>query len=431
MPQETNYWDTEIETLPLAKLKGLQEERLQALLRTAYQKIPFYREKFDKANIKPEDIHTLADIPKLPLTRYIEDFVATPIEQKLAVPWTSVTQIMTTSGTISGFTQPVASTESDIEEGLGLMARTVRMAGVKSDDIVQFLLPWDALMPAVKRLGCKAIPSMAGRMRLDDQIKLAKLIKSTVVFAMPSYMLRFTRRAQELGIDLRNDTALRLAILGGEPLAAPMKEKLEEETGIDFYDIYGFAEVMAIAGECTQREGLHIWVDSYLPEVVDLDTLQPLEPGIEGELVITTLTKEAMPLIRYRTGDITKLLAPEPCPCGRTHSKIGTVRGRVYDLIRIQGCKLLPRDVEEIIADIPDLGGEYRIIVDKKEEMDTLKIKAEHQQGILNLTSLQERVKATFEQRTSLRCQVELVPPGSLPQTQFKAQRVIKTYEKA
>jgi phenylacetate-CoA ligase len=431
MLQETNFWDTEIETLPPPKLKELQEKRLQALVRTAYQKIPFYREKFDKANVKPEDIHTLADISKLPLTRYIEDFVATPIEQKLAVPWTSVTDIMTTSGTISGFTQPVASTASDIEENFAILARTMSMAGVESNDIVQFLTPWDFIIPAVKKLGCKIIPSMAGRMRLDDQIKLAKLMKSTVAFTMPSYILRFIQRARELGINLKNDTALRLAILGGEPLAAPIKRKLEEETGINFYDSYGFAEVMGVAGECMQREGLHIWADHYLPEVIDLDTLQPLEPEMEGELVITTLTKEAMPLIRYRTGDITKLLAPEPCPCGRTHPKMEAVRGRVYDLIRIQGLKLLPSDIEDIIVDMPELGGEYRIIVDNKEQMDTLKIKAEYRDGTLNLMSLKEKVKAIFEQRTSLSCQVELVPAGSLPQTQFKAQRIIKTYEKA
>lgn len=431
MPQETNYWDPEIETLPPAKLKELQEERLQALVRTAYQKIPFYREKFDKAGVKPEDIHTLADISKLPLTRYIEDFVATPIEQKLAVPWTSVTEIMTTSGTISGFTQPVASTASDVEEVFDLMARTMRMSGVKSDDIVQILLPYDCFIPAIKKLGCKVIPSVAGRMRLDDQIKLAKLVKSTVVFVMPSYMVKFIQRAQELGIDLRNDTALRLAISGGEPLAASIKKKLEEETGIAFYDIYGFTEVMGVAGECTQREGLHIWADSYVPEVIDLDTLQPLEPGMEGELVITTLTKEAMPLVRYRTGDITKFLAPEPCPCGRTHPKIEPIRGRIYDIIRTQGRRVLPSDVEDIIVGIPDLGGEYRIIVDKEEEMDALKIKAEYSHGTLNLASLKEKVKVTFEQRTSLRCQVELVPLGSLQQTQFKAQRIIKTYEKA
>jgi len=280
-------------------------------------------------------------------------------------------------------------------------------------------------------LGCKIVPSIAGRMNLDEQIKLAKLIKSTVVFAIPSYMLRFVRRARELGINLRNDTALRLAILGGEPLAAPLKKKLEEETGIDFYDVYGFAEVMGVAGECTQRDGLHIWADLYLPEVIDLDTLQPLESGVEGELVITTLTKEAMPLIRYRTGDITKLLASEPCPCGRTHPKMGTVKGRVYDVIRIQGLKLLPGDVDDIMTSIPELGGEYRIIVDKKGEMDTLKIEVEYREGTLNSTALKEKVKAIFKQRTSLRCEVKLVPLGSLPRTQFKAQRIIRAYEKA
>jgi phenylacetate-CoA ligase len=428
---EKNYWEPEIETMPWERLKQLQEERLRALVKRVYQDVPFYRRRFDEVGVKPEEIDTLADVAKLPLTEYMRDFVATPLEQKLAVPWNLVTEIGSTSGTLSGFTQPLAVTEGDVEADIALQCRSNKIAGVEASDTVQLLIPLDFIVPTLKEAVSRVILSMAGRMTLDHQIKLAKVVGTTVLLGFPSQVLRFVTRAREIGIDIKRDTSLRLALLSGEPLATPVKKRLEKESGMALYEQYGFAEASMrgpIACECSQRDGLHVWADRYLVEVIDPETLEVLAPGEEGELVVTTLTKEAMPLIRYRTGDVAKILGYEPCPCGRTHPKIASVGGRVEHLIKVKGIRLLPGDIEDFIIGMSGLGNEYRIIIDKEGELERLKVRVEHAPGVEDLHALKQEVEAAFEQSTSLSCQIELVPPGALPQTQFKAQRLIKTY---
>ena len=420
MLKETEYWEKEIETLPIEELRKGQEERLRALVKRAYENTVFYRRKFDEAKVKPEDIKTLEDLQKLPLTHYIEDFVATPLEEKLAVGRESITQIMTTSGTISGFTQPIMMTEHDEEEMSNIFIRTIRMVGVRADDIVQLLFPYDLMVPMLSKLVSVVIPWAAGRGILDNQIKLAKLLKSTVVFVPPSYMVQFVNRASELGIDLKNETALRLALVAGEPLALPVRRRIEEESGISFGDLYGATETPVIGGECMQRDGLHIWADHHLIEIIDPETLEVLGTGEEGELVLTPLTKEAMPLIRYRTGDITKLLTEGVCPCGRTHPKIALVKGRVDHIIKVQGVRLLPIDVEDFVFSMPGLSNQYQIVVDKKGELDFLKLKIEHAPGVSDIKTLEREAKLAFERKTSLKCEIELVPPGTLPKLNSK-----------
>jgi phenylacetate-CoA ligase len=432
MVDEMEYWEREIATLSRERLREIQEERLKAVVKRAYEKTAIYRRKFGEAKVKPEDIETLEDIHKLPLTRYIEDFASTSVEEKLAVPLESITEIMTTSGTLSGFTQPVMMTERDVEQGFNLFARTCTMAGIKRDDIVQILFPWDASVPTLKKLACMVIPSIAGRWMMDNQIKLAKMLKSTVLFAFPGYIVEFVRRASELGIDLKNDASLRLALTGGEPLAPRVRRRVEEETGIEFRDIYGFAEVLGIGGECVQRDGLHIWADHYILEVIDPETEEVLEPGEEGELVITTLTKEAMPLIRYRTGDVTKLVDEEICRCGRVHPKIAPIRGRgrVEQMIKVQGVTLLPSDVEDLIRDIPGLRNEYCVIIDQEGELDLFRLRIEYASGVSDIDELRREVEVSFDREFAVKCLIELVPQGTLPQTRFKAQRIVRTNKK-
>lgn len=428
MLKETDYWEPEIETMPLEKLRQKQEESLRSLVKRAYHKVTFYRKKFDELKINPQDINGLEALTELPLTRYLEDFVVTPLEDKLAVPWESITEIMTTSGTLSGFTQPIVMTDNDVEMINSLFGRCVRMAGVGKEDIIQLLGPFDSFLPVLKKLSSKVIPSIAGRMILDNQIMIAKSVGTSVIFTLPSYLVRLCERARELGIDLRNDTAIQIALGAGEPFSIPVKKRIEAEYGIYLYDMYGFSESAIVAGECRQRDGLHIWADHFLSEVIDPETLRPLSPGEEGELVITTLKKEAMPLIRYRTGDLTRLLDDKPCGCGRTHPKIAPIRGRVDHIIRIQGTKLLPSDIEDFIVGTPMLGNEYRIIADRKGELDILRIKVEQAPGISFTNELREEVEAGFHQKTSLRSQIEVVPHGTLQKTQFKAQRIISVH---
>jgi len=429
MQHKADYWDPELETMPPEKLRELQEERLCALVNRVYQKVPFYQKKLNEARIKPEDIKGLADLPRLPVTEYLEDFVATPLEEKLAVPWELITDILSTSGTLSGFTQPVPFTSQDLDTAMNLGARSVRMAGVREEDTIQLLIPFDLFVLALKKVASKVIPSIAGRMMLDNQIKLAKVAGATVILIVPSYLLRFCERAKELGIDLKNDTRLRTAIGAGEPLSAPVRNRIEAESGIRYYDLYGSSEGALIGGDCSQRDGLHIWADHYLLEIIDPDSLKPLSPGEEGELVITTLTKEAMPLIRYRTGDVTRLLPNGHCSCGRTHPKIAPIRGRVDHIIKVQGVNLLPSDIEDFIVGTTELGTEFRIIVDRKGALQQLKIEVELAPGVSHTQTLKQKLEAAFEQATSLKSEIELVPPGALPQTQFKAQRIVKNYE--
>jgi phenylacetate-CoA ligase len=422
------YWEPEVEMMPADSLKMIQEERFLTLVEYLYRKTAFYKRKFDEIGIQPTDVKSLEDLPKLPLTSYLEEFAITPIEEKLAVDWESVTEIMTTSGTISGITLPVMMTEKDVEEGFNLFARVGRMAGIRPDDIIQLLLPWDVSVPIMKKLASKVLSGMAGRMILDQQIRLAKTVKSTVIFGIPSYILSFINRALEMGVDIKRETSLRLALLGGEPMSASVKEYLYKETGIEFYDMYGFAEVMGIGGECSSKDGLHIWSDHYLSEVVDFKTLTPLGTGKPGELVITTLTKEAMPLLRYRTGDVTMLLDHGVCQCGRTHPRIAPIRGRVYHMVKVQGKIVFPGDVEDFVIRNSFLSGDYQIIVDLPGELDILKLKVEYKLGISDLKGFKKELEKAFEKENSIRCEIELVPKGTLSKTQFKAKRIVKTY---
>ena len=426
---EEMYWEPEIETMPANRLRDIQEERLLRLVEYVYTNTNFYKRKFDEAGLSPGNITSLEDLSKLPLTRYIEDFAATSIEDKLAVDWDDVTEIMTTSGTISGTTLPVMMTEKDVEQGFNLFARVARMTGMRPDDIVQMLMPWDVSVPTIKKLASKVLPCMAGRMILDEQIKLAKAVKSTVIFGMPSYILMFVNRAKDLGIDIRKDTSLRLALMGGEPLSAPVRERLRNETGIDFHDMYGFAEVMGIGGECSMKHNLHIWADHYILEVVDIDTSAPLGPGEMGELVITTLTKEAMPLVRYKTGDVTMILDNGACQCGRTHPRIAPVKGRVFHMIKVDGRVIFPIDIDNFITKDTRLCNEFRIIVDKPDVLDLLKLKVEYKPGVANLSGLKEELEDALMSEISLKNEIELLPEGSLVKTQFKAQRIVKTYQ--
>ena len=422
------YWEPEVENMPDDRLKMIQEERFLSLVEYVYDKTTFYKRKFDETGIKPKDIKSLEDLSNLPLTAYLEEFAVSPIEDKLAVDWERVTEIMTTSGTISGTTIPVMMTEDDVQEGFNLFARVARMAGVRPDDVVQLLLPWDVSVPIMKRLASRVISGIAGRMILDEQIKLAKTVKTSVVFGLPSYIVAFVHRAGEMGIDIKRDTSLRLALLGGEPLAELVRNRIQGETGISFCDMYGFSEVMGIGGQCSQRNGMHIWADHYLLEVVDIDTLTPLGPDQMGELVITTLTKKAMPLVRYRTGDVTMLLDHGPCACGRTHPRIAPVRGRTFHMVKVGDKVVFPNDVEDFVSRNPNLSSEYQIIVDRPGELDVLKLKIEYEVGISNLKVFKEALEEAFQEEHSIRCEIDLVPKGSLTTTQFKAQRIVRTY---
>jgi len=421
MPGQRKYWDVDIETMPWDKLRKLQEERLQSLVARAYEKTALYRRKFDQVGIKPADIATLDDLKRLPLTEYLEDFCNTPLGDKLAVPFGEVKEINSTSGTISGFTQPCCMTQREIELTYDAVSRALWAIGVRPWDIVQIV---GGFPGAYRALGATVLTPQAGRGNLDYQIRLAALMNVTVLLHLPSLALRYLERARELGINTK-ETKLSLIVGAGEPLAETVRKKVKSEYGVSLYMVYGSTEVGPVAGECELQGGMHITADHYIVEIIDPQTKQALAPGEEGEVVVTTLQNEAMPLIRCRMGDIASLLPYEPCPCGRTHPKMSLVKGRVGHIIRVKGKKLLPIDVEEVLTSIPDLGNEYQIITGGRQELDRLKVKVETRPGIGELKRLKEQTEQVLHQRLGVDSEVELVPSGSLPRVLFKAQRLV------
>ena len=421
MAEEQRYWDAEIETMPLAKLRKIQEERLQLLVARAYEKTTLYRRKFEEAGIKPADIKTLDDLKKLPLIEYLEDFCNTPVADKLAVPLDEVKEISSTSGTVSGFTQPCLKTQHEGELSYDALARMRWTIGARPWDIVQLL---GGPPEGYKRLGAAVMMFWAGRGNLDYQIRLAKVMNVTILEQLPSLALRYLERAKEIGINIR-ETKLRLVTGAGEPLATTIRKKVEFEHGVSLRMMYGSSETGFIAGECEHQEGMHILSDHYIVEVIDPQTKELLNPGEEGEIVVTPLLGETMPLIRYRIGDVGSLLPYKPCPCGRTHPKISLVKGRVAHIIRLQSKKILPIDIEEVLASISELGNEYQIIVPRQGESERLKVKVEVKPTAEELERLKHQTEEALYQRLGIDTEVELVSLGDIGRTLFKAQRLI------
>jgi phenylacetate-CoA ligase len=269
---------------------------------------------------------------------------------------------------------------------------------------------------------------MAGRGNLDYQIKLAQLVGVTVLQHLPSLMLRYFERAKELGIDIKKDTKLRKVGIFGESLAESYRSKLEAEYGVTIRSIYSSAEIPLVSYECLEGKGMHIFGDWCIVEVIDPETGEVLGPGEEGEIVATSLVNEAMPLIRYRMGDVASILPYKPCPCGRTHPKISAVKGRVAHIIKVSGKKIMPIDVEEVVASTPGLGDDYQIIMAKPGEQEKLKVKAEYKPEIKDVNTLKNQFEAALSRDLAVKSEVELVPIGTLGRPLFKAQRIIATY---
>ena len=420
------YWDEDLETMPRDKLEKLEGEKLQEMVAWAYDRTTLYRHKFDQAGVKPGDIKTRDDLKKLPLTTYFEDFCQTPIPEKLAVPIEEVKIVSSTSGTISGFTQPVVMTARGWAEYIEIEARGRWMLGVRPDDVLQILSGFVCCERGYERLGAMTLHGHAGRRNLDHQIKLASVMGVTVLEHLPSLVLRYFERARELGIDIR-ETKLRLVSGIGEGWAETYKKRIESEYGIPFRTFYGSMEALG-AAECEYGGGMHILGGTCLYEVVDTETKEVLGPGEEGELVVTQFHNEAMPLIRYRIGDIASILPYQPCPCGRTHPKLSMVRGRVSQIIRVGGRELLPMDVEEVVASLQDLGDEYQIVVDAPGELARLKVRLETGRGVKDSAALRSRAEEAFNRELGVESEIELVSPGTIERAIFKAQRIIKTF---
>jgi phenylacetate-CoA ligase len=422
------FWNERMETLPEKELGELQLKRLKE---TVFQtmKVPFYRDTLQKAGISPEDIRSLDDIKKIPFTRKQDLRDGYPFGF-LAVPRNEVVRIHTTSGT-TGKPTVVAYTRGDLETWAELIARNMTMIGVTRDDVFQNMVNYGMFTGGLgfhygaELIGVTVIPSATGNTK--RQIEMIHDFGVTVIHCTPSYAMHLAESAEEAGIRLES---LKRGIFGAEPWSEQMRRELEEKLGLTAYDSYGLSELYGpgVAFECEERDGLHIWHDCYLVEICDPKTGEQLGDGERGELVVTPLVKEAMPLLRYRTGDVTMQME-DGCLC-RRGKKIARITGRSDDMLVIRGINVFPSQIEHVLLGIPEVGTQFMVYIDRVNHLDEMtidvEINREYFSGELqDLARIQKKVVKELRDVLELRTTVHLVEPGSLPRFEGKAKRVI------
>ncbi|SHF12252.1 phenylacetate-CoA ligase [Desulfofundulus australicus DSM 11792] len=426
------YWDREYETMSREQLRILQLERLKLTIERVYRNVPFYRQRFIEAGIKPSSIRTLEDLRRLPFTTK-QDLRDNYPFGLFAVPMSDVVRVHASSGT-TGKPTVVGYTQNDINTWAELIARSLTCAGATRFDVVQNAYGYGlftgglGLHFGVERLGATVVPVSGGNTR--RQLMLMQDFGTTILTCTPSYALYMAEEGQKMGLDFKK-LPLKAGIFGAEPWSERMRQQLEEKLDLMALDIYGLSEIMGpgVAMECAAKQGMHIWEDHFIPEIIDPATGEVLPPGEQGELVITTITKEAFPLIRYRTRDITRI-DPEPCSCGRTHVRIKRITGRSDDMLIIRGVNVFPSQVESVLLEFGETEPHYLLVVDRKENLDSLEIwveVAEHMfsDTVRKLEDLEYRLRERIESVLGISARVKLVEPNTIPRSEGKAKRVV------
>lgn len=420
-------FDGQAQLLKPQQLRRIQTERIRRIVRYVYRNVPFYRKRFDEAGVKPDAIKTLEDVARIPFT------VKTDLRDNyplgiLAVPQNRLYCLHASSGT-TGKPIFVAYTHGDLQRWTRLMGRTFDVAGVRKGDIVQNMYGYGLFTGGLgfhygaRAVGATVVPSSAGNTK--RQLMLLKDLQSTVVACTPSYMVYLCEASRAEGYDPKTDFALRVGLFGAEPWSEEARKRIEDVFGLRAHDCYGMSELYGpgVAIECEQRNGLHVWGDEFLVETINADTGEVLESGKEGELVITMLSREAMPLLRYRTRDLSRVLE-EKCGCGRHHIRIQRIKGRSDDMLIVGGVNVFPSQVEHVLMNVPGLGDQYQIVV-SHEELDRLAVKVETPKDRLNDAELLKRIQTDLLATLGIYARVELVEEGALPRTEGKAQRVL------
>ncbi|MGQ9542980.1 MAG: phenylacetate--CoA ligase family protein [Candidatus Bathyarchaeia archaeon] len=414
------------------ELEELQARKLKQVLNYISEHSSFYRKKFAEANIDIKDIKNLDDLQRLPFTTK-KDFRENYPTGMFCVPISQIVRYHASSGT-TGKRTIVGYTRSDIFEWATSIARGLTSLGIGKLDVIQNSYGYGLFTGGLgihygaEMVGATILPTGAGG--TERQIELMQDLGSTVIACTPSYFLHIAEVARSLNVDLRKDTKLRAGLFGAEFWSENMRRRIEDTTGVKAYDVYGTSELNGpLFMECMYQEGIHAWADQYITEVIDPNTGEVCGEGEEGELVVTTLTKEALPLIRYRTGDITHLNF-EKCECGRTHPRIMRIRGRVDDMLKIRGVNVFPSQVESVLMKIPELGENYVLIVEREHELDKLTVRIEVSDSMsrgegVDMTQLKRKVLRDLKNVLNLTVDVELVEPGSIPRSEGKAKRVI------
>ncbi|MGQ9513140.1 phenylacetate--CoA ligase family protein [Thermodesulfitimonas sp.] len=424
-------WNPVVETMPREQLRELQLQRLKETVRRAYEKVPFYREKFKTIGLEPEDIKSLDDLARLPFT--LKDDLRNNYPFGLfAAPLKEIVRVHASSGT-TGKPTVVGYTREDIVTWAEVVARTLGSVNTTPDDVVQVAYGYGlftgglGLHYGAEKIGATVIPISGGNTK--RQIMLMQDFGTTVLCCTPSYALYIAEVLQESGIP-RESLRLRAGLFGAEPWSENMRREIEEKLKIDAIDIYGLSEIIGpgVASECLCKNGLHICEDHFIPEIIDPATGKVLPPGEQGELVFTTITKQGFPVIRYRTRDISRLIV-EPCPCGRTHIRMARVTGRTDDMLIIRGVNVFPTQIESVLLSIGQTEPHYLLVVDREKSLDTLEVWVEVSEALFRdevkgLEELEQRIHDEIESVLGISVKVKLVEPKTIQRSEGKAKRV-------
>jgi len=430
------YWQEEYETITRDKLEELQLQRLQQTLQRVYDKIPFYRQAFDAAGIQPGDVKSLADLQKVPFTvkQDLRDHYPFGL---FTVPMDEVVRLHASSGT-TGKPTVVGYTKKDINTWADLMARAIVMAGGSKKDVLQNAYGYGLFTGGIgvhygaERMGATVVPISGGN--TARQLMLMQDFGTSILTCTPSYALFLGEEIHNAGIDLQN-LKLRVGIFGAEPWSERMREQLEAKLNITALDIYGLSEVIGpgVSMECPEKKGMHIFEDHFLAEIIDPETGKQLPYGQPGELVITSLTKEALPIIRYRTRDIT-VLNEDTCGCGRTFVRMQRVTGRTDDMLIIRGVNVFPSQIESVLLEFGDTEPHYLLVVDRKGSLDNLEIWVElndkfFSDKIRALEDLENKIRGRILSVLGISARLKFVEPRTIPRSEGKAKRVIDKRE--
>ena len=428
------YWNEKMECMSAEEMRALQSERLRNIVRYTYERVAFYRQRMDEAGVSPDDIQSIDDIVKLPFMQKkdLRDYYPTGM---FAAPMDEIVRFHASSGT-TGKPIVAAYTASDLEDWAEGVARCLTAYGVTKDDVAQVSYGYGLFTGGLgahdgaTKVGCSVLPTSSGN--TAKQIMLMRDLGSTVLCCTPSYALYLAESIeQDKDTNVDRDLKLRVGVFGAEPWTEGMRKALEEKLHIKAYDIYGLTEVSGpgVGGECECQNGTHIWEDLFYPEIIDPVTLKPVEDGKEGELVFTTLSKEGMPVIRYRTRDLTHLTRGR-CSCGRTAVRMAKIMGRSDDMLIIRGVNVFPSQVEAVIMEMPEFTGQYFITLDRVNNTDTFDIDVElkleyHSDSIKNINAIKAKLNAALVSVLGIKPDVHIVEPGSIERSMGKAKHVL------
>jgi phenylacetate-CoA ligase len=425
-------WDPRIEEMPTAELKQMQYKLLKSLVYRLYSFSPFYHDRMKEQKVHPDDIRELLDVRKLPFM-FKRDLRDNYPDKIFTATQEDLVRYHVSSGT-TGKQTVVGYTQNDLNSWTTSLARALTSIGLGRGDVIQVSYGYGlftgglGLHYGAERIGATVLPTSVGN--TERQIELMQDLGSTAIACTPSYLLHMGEVAEKMGLSIKKDTRLWAGILGAEPWTEGMRKRIEEWLGIKAFDIYGTSELSGpMFTECSEQLGFHVWSDVALTEIIDPKTGEQVAPGEKGELTVTILQKEALPMIRYRIGDITSI-DEDVCPCGRTHPRVQRIQGRVDDMLIIRGINVFPSQVEYALMTIPEVGQHFQIVIDRKGALDDMLVRVEltresFSDKITDLMIIRERIEHKLRNALNVNANVELVEPGSLPRYEGKSKKVV------